>query len=192
MNPKSHRTWLINQSKKFAEKHLAKDKDYFANLNKGQSPTFLWLGCSDSRVDPSNILDTSPGDIFVIRNVANQAISHDPSFQAVLEYSVLHLKVKAIVVCGHSNCGGINAASSVFDKLEPNLQKALKHLKDDFLRFQKKNSDKKLEELQKMMYSENVRTQVANLMKIKIVKDAVEAKQTEIIPLLFRLDKGLL
>ena len=192
MNRQNKRQWLVRQSIAFSERKLAKDKNYFMKMDKGQTPELLWIGCADSRVDPAHILDSKPGELFVIRNVANQALPDDSSFQAVLEYSVLHLKVKGIVVCGHSNCGGINATASVYHKLESNLQRALRTLRSDFLALRALNPGKSMEQLQHMMYYQNVRNQVSNLMRVSFVREAVESNQTEILPMLFRLDTGRL
>ncbi|KAH8668235.1 carbonic anhydrase [Tricladium varicosporioides] len=85
---------------------------FFPNLAKGQSPSILWLGCSDSRVPETTLLGLQPGDIFTHRNIANILSPTDLNFLSVLEYAVLHLKVSHIVLCGHTSCGGCAGALS--------------------------------------------------------------------------------
>src|SRR5690606_19418338 len=78
-------------------------------LAKGQSPTVLWIGCSDSRVNPELITCSRPGEIFIHRNIGNVVPNNDWNFATVLEYAINHLKVKDIVICGHSDCGAMKA-----------------------------------------------------------------------------------
>lgn len=107
---------LIEGYKRFHKKFFNDESTTFKELyEKGQSPKTLVIACSDSRVDPSIILDTNPGDIFVIRNIANLVPPYEEDdttchgTSAAIEYAVNHLKVENIVVLGHSQCGGITA-----------------------------------------------------------------------------------
>ena len=101
---------LIAGNKIYAETKLFQDPEYFAKLSKGQTPSYLWIGCSDSRVPANEITSTHSGEIFVHRNVANMVVNTDTNLLTVLEYAVHYLKVKHIIVCGHYNCGGVKAA----------------------------------------------------------------------------------
>ncbi len=103
---------LLLQNKAWAFETQSEDPGYFDRLSKGQSPEFLWIGCSDSRVPANQITGTNPGDIFVHRNIANLVVEDDINVLSVLEYAVIHLKVKHVIVCGHYGCGGIKAALS--------------------------------------------------------------------------------
>ena len=103
---------LIEGNKKWVEEKLNLDPTYFKNLAKGQSPEFLWIGCSDSRVPANEITGTQSGEIFVHRNVANMVVHTDLNFLSVLQYAVQVLKVKHIIVCGHYGCGGVLTAMS--------------------------------------------------------------------------------
>ena len=88
---------------------------YFAELARGQSPEILYLGCSDSRVTAEEMIGAEPGQVFVHRNVANQVVPTDSNVNAVIQYAVEHLGVRHIVVCGHYDCGGVNAALNPSD-----------------------------------------------------------------------------
>lgn len=98
-----------NNEKWIAEK-LAGDPSYFEKLSRGQSPEFLYIGCSDSRVTAEDLMGVQPGEVFIHRNIANQVISTDSNVNAVVQYAVEHLKVRHIIVCGHYECGGVKAA----------------------------------------------------------------------------------
>ena len=101
---------LLEHNRLWAERIAVEQSGLFAELALGQSPSVLWIGCSDSRVPETMITDQLPGDIFVHRNIANLIKPNDPSCMSVIQYAVEALKVKHIIVCGHERCGGINAA----------------------------------------------------------------------------------
>lgn len=100
----------LSRNRSWAERVAQQDKTYFKNLASGQTPEILWIGCSDSRVPETTILDLGPGDVFVHRNIANLVQANDLSAQSVIEYAVKHLQVKHVVLCGHTCCGGVKGA----------------------------------------------------------------------------------
>lgn len=101
---------LFEHNRDWAEKLDNSDPGFFARLAKRQTPAFLWIGCSDSRVPANQITGLMPGEVFVHRNVANVVSATDPNCMAAVEYAVLSLQVKNIIVCGHYGCGGVQAA----------------------------------------------------------------------------------
>lgn len=101
---------LLANNKNWAEEQVEKDPDYFNRLAEQQAPEYLWIGCSDSRVPANQIVGMAPGEVFVHRNVANQVIQTDFNCLAVIEFAVLNLKVKHILVVGHYGCGGVKAS----------------------------------------------------------------------------------
>ena len=102
------RLLLANQA--WVKERVKVQSDYFARRADTQTPEFLWIGCSDSRVPSEEITGAEPGELFVQRNIANLVLDTDFNLRAVLQYSVEVLKVKHIIVCGHYNCGGIKHA----------------------------------------------------------------------------------
>jgi carbonic anhydrase len=96
---------LLSANKEWAKKQISEDPDYFKRLVQVQHPKYLWIGCSDSRVPPNQITQTSPGEIFIHRNIANVVVHTDINLLSVLQYAVEILNVEDIVVCGHYGCG---------------------------------------------------------------------------------------
>jgi carbonic anhydrase len=101
---------VFENNKKWIKTKTSANKDFFKNMEEGQDPDFLFIGCSDSRVPANEIMGLEPGEIFVHRNIANVVSNIDINVQSVIEYAIEHLHIKYIVVCGHYHCGGIEAA----------------------------------------------------------------------------------
>jgi len=115
---------------KFQESYFKKEKEFFRRLSKGQKPEVLFITCADSRIDPNLVTQSKPGELFIVRNVGNiippyDAIKDKNSVAAAIEFAILDLKVTDIIVCGHSNCGAMQALYK--DKREFNN---MPHLKD--------------------------------------------------------------
>lgn len=106
---------IFKNNEKWVQEKLALDPNYFKNLAKGQSPEFLYIGCSDSRVTAEDLMGVQPGEVFIHRNIANQVIPTDNNVTSVVQYAVEHLKVKHIIICGHYECGGVKAALNPSD-----------------------------------------------------------------------------
>lgn len=101
---------LLDQNRLWAKAITASDPHFFQTLAKQQSPDFLWIGCSDSRVPATQLVGMVPGEMFVHRNVANVVVHTDFNCLSVIQYAVEGLKVDHIIVCGHHGCGGVQAA----------------------------------------------------------------------------------
>ena len=101
---------LLQNNRAWAERIKAQDPEFFVSLSKQQNPHYLWIGCSDSRVPANQIIDVTPGDMFVHRNVANVVVHTDLNCLSVVQYAVEALQVKHLIVCGHYGCGGVRAA----------------------------------------------------------------------------------
>jgi carbonic anhydrase len=150
--------------------------EYFTSLEHLQTPEFLWIGCSDSRVPANEITGTQPGEIFVHRNIANMVVHTDLNLLSVLEYAVHHLKVKHIIVCGHYGCGGVKAAMTnhnfgIINKWLRNI-KDVYHLHQneiDAIKDEKSKTNKLVEF--------NVQEQVKNLAKTSIIQKAWKYSQ---------------
>ena len=102
-------TTLFRNNEQWVESKTLQDPAYFKKLARDQDPTYLWIGCSDSRVPANVITGLEPGEVFVHRNVANLVYPADLNCMTVLEFAVETLRVKHIIVCGHYGCGGVRA-----------------------------------------------------------------------------------
>lgn len=183
---------LLDDNKRWAEKQVEVDPDFFKRLESLQSPEFLWIGCSDSRVPANEITGTRPGEIFVHRNVANLVVNGDLNLLSVLQYSVEVLKVKHIIVCGHYGCGGVQAAMT--NRHFGVLNEWLRNIKDVYRLYQKEIDALPTErERLNRMTELNVKEQLMNLAKTSIIQ---KAWKTENAPYLhgwvYALDNGIL
>ncbi len=168
---------LLQDNKAWAAQMVANDPDFFKNLSNLQTPEFLWIGCSDSRVPANQITNTQPGEIFVHRNVANLVINTDVNLLSVLDYAVNHLHVKHVIVCGHYGCGGIKASISKTD-FKPLLNMWLRNIKDVHRIHREEleqieDEEKKLDRLTEL----NVQEQIFNLAKTSIIQRAWKQEQ---------------
>jgi carbonic anhydrase len=162
---------LLLENKAWAKEKVTDDPDFFNRLAHLQTPEFLWIGCSDSRVPSNEITGTQPGEIFVHRNVANMVVHTDLNLLTVLEYAVNHLKVKHVIVCGHYGCGGIKA--SMTQENFGIINKWLRNIKDVY-RFHRTELDgiSNEEDRVNRLVELNVQEQVMNLAKTSIIQKA--------------------
>ncbi|HEY1115224.1 MAG TPA: carbonic anhydrase [Chitinophagaceae bacterium] len=168
---------LLLENKAWAAEKISDDPGYFERLAHVQTPEFLWIGCSDSRVPANEITGTQPGEIFVHRNVANMVFNTDVNLLSVLDYAVNHLKVKHVIVCGHYGCGGIKASTTKHDfKLVLNMW--LRGIKDVY-RFHRDELDSIPDENARVdrLVELNVQEQVMNLAKTSIIQRAWKKEQ---------------
>ncbi|MBC7902505.1 MAG: carbonic anhydrase [Gemmatimonadaceae bacterium] len=163
---------LLLENKAWAAEKTGDDPEFFNRLAKLQTPEFLWIGCSDSRVPANEITGTQPGEIFVHRNIANMVVNTDVNLLAVLDYAVNHLKVKHVIVCGHYGCGGIKASITNSD-FKPVLNMWLRNIKDVY-RLHRETLDQITDPEVKadMLVELNVQEQVFNLAKTSIIQKA--------------------
>jgi carbonic anhydrase len=177
----NNKTWV-------AEK-LNMDPDYFENLSKGQTPEFLYIGCSDSRVTAEDLMGVQPGEVFIHRNIANLVNNVDLNVMSVINYAIRHLKVQHVIVCGHYNCGGVKAAMQPTDMgiLNPwlrNIRDVYRLHKDELNAIADESSRyNRLVEL-------NVQEQCINLIKTAAIQEAYNDRKIEVHGWVFDIHTG--
>jgi carbonic anhydrase len=184
-------TDLFERNRAWAAAMVAGDPDFFTALAARQSPEFLWIGCSDSRVPANQIVDLAPGDVFVHRNVANVVVHTDLNCLSVLQYALDVLGVKDVIVCGHYGCGGVAAALAgdrhglIDNWLRHVMDVAEKH-EAELMRLPEERRLDRLCEL-------NVVEQVANVCQTTIAEDAwARGQELTVHGLVYGLEDGLL
>jgi len=167
---------LLQNNRAWAKERVIQDPHFFENLAKEQTPEFLWIGCSDSRVPANKVTQTEPGEMFVHRNIANMVIHTDVNMLSVLQYAVQVLKVPHVIVCGHYGCGGVKSATTrkhigIMDKWLRNI-KDIYRLHEDELEAIQDDQDRlnRLTEL-------NVEEQILNLAKTSIIQQSWKQHQ---------------
>lgn len=150
---------LFDANKAWVNRMNQREPQFFNNM-KGHSPKVLWIGCSDARVDPNEIIGELPGTVFVHRNIANLVVNTDFNFMSVLQYAVEALGVKHVVVCGHYDCGGVKASLTNVDHQAP-LENWLRNIRDTYrLHKDELNSIPELADRQRRLVELNVIEQV--------------------------------
>ncbi len=183
---------LFENNIEWSRRQLADDPDFFNRLSSLQSPKFLWIGCSDSRVPANEILGLAPGEVFVHRNVANLVIHTDMNCLSVLQYAVEVLKVEHIIVCGHYGCGGVRAACG--NNPLGLIDNWLRHIKDIYAGHRQElesigDDAARADRLCEL----NVLAQVQNICHTTIIQNAWSRNQNlEVHGFIYRLSDGLL
>lgn len=183
---------LFENNKNWAKQILQEDPQFFEKLTHQQSPEYLWIGCSDSRVPANEIVGLLPGELFVHRNVANVVVHTDFNCLSVIQYAVEILQVKHIIVSGHYGCGGVKAA---MENRELGLiDNWLRHIRDVYQKNKTilekiKDDSERLDRLCEM----NVIEQVKQVCDTTIVQSAWKKNQSLIIHgWIYRLQDGIL
>jgi carbonic anhydrase len=182
---------LFANNRAWAAEMVARAPGFFAELAEQQSPAYLWIGCSDSRVPANQIVGLPPGDVFVHRNVANVVVHTDLNCLSVLQYAIDVLRVHHVIVCGHYGCGGVRAA----------LDRSRHGIVDNWLRHVVDVTEKHIDELDGLsddrrfdrLCELNVTEQVLNVCSTTIVEDAwARGQDLTVHGLVYGLQNGLL
>ena len=182
---------LLDGNVEWLKRTLEREPDFFENISKGQNPEFLWVGCSDSRVPANEITGTQSGEIFVHRNIANMVVHTDLNFLSVLQFAVEVLRVKHIIVCGHYDCGGINASLSNHD--HGLVNNWLRNIKEVYAKNSKElDAIEDMQQRSNRLVELNVIEQVRNLAKTSIVQNAWQNTVLQIHGWVYGLDNGLI
>ncbi len=183
---------LLLENKAWAQEKVEGDKDFFSRLSGIQTPEFLWIGCSDSRVPANEITNTAPGEIFVHRNIANLVVHTDLNLLSVLQYAVQVLKVQHVIVCGHYGCGGIKAAMTNTDF--GLINKWLRNIKDTY--YYNKAELEAIQDIEKRtdrLTELSVMDQVMNLAQTSIIQRAWKGENRPTLHgWVYRLEDGIL
>ena len=171
---------LLLENKAWAQEKLEENPDYFKKLAALQTPEYLWIGCSDSRVPANEVTGTAPGEIFVHRNIANMVVHTDINLLSVLTYAVDVLEVKHIIVCGHYGCGGVKAAMG--NDYLPLINHWLRNIKDVYRTNRAELQSIQDEEKQfDRLVELNVLEQVHHLAETNIVQGAWKKREMPLI-----------
>lgn len=180
---------IFNNNRKWIELKKANEPDYFKKLAIGQSPEILYIGCSDSRVAFEETIGAKPGEVFVLRNIANMVNNLDFSATSVINYAVKHLLVNDIVVCGHYQCGGVRAAMLQEDL--GILNPWLRNIRDIYrIHKTELNNIENQEERYDRFVELNVIEQCVNVMKIASVQKAIISRKLSIHAWIFDVRTG--
>ena len=182
---------IFENNRNWIAKQLQADENYFDKLSEGQSPEFLYVGCSDSRVSAEELMGLQPGQVFVHRNIANMVPNTDLNSMSVINYAVVHLKVNHIVVCGHYGCGGVHAAMQQSDL--GILNPWLRNIRDVY-RIHRKELDSILNEGEryKRLIELNVQEQCINIIKTAEVQKANSERNLKVYGWIFDIHTGTL
>jgi carbonic anhydrase len=183
---------LFAKNKAWAERIRRQEPDFFLDLSRQQSPQYLWIGCADSRVPANQIVDLSPGELFVHRNVANLVVHTDLNCLSVMQFAVDLLKVRHIIVCGHYGCSGVLAALRR-DRLglSDNWLRHIQDIRQKHERLIAKNSDDA--QTAARLCELNVIEQVANVCQTTIALEAWErGQELTVHGWIYALQDGLL
>ncbi|MCZ2223063.1 MAG: carbonic anhydrase [Chitinophagales bacterium] len=182
---------IFEHNQSWIEEQLKIDSEYFIKLSKRQTPKYLFIGCSDSRVSTEALMFSKPGDVFIHRNIANVIPSNDLNVLSVVNYAVNLIKVKHIVVCGHYGCGGVKTAITATDA--GILNPWLGYIRDVYRLHKKElNSIKTLDKRTDRLVELNVLEQCINLVKTRDVQQALLEKRIEIHGWVFDMRTGRL
>lgn len=168
---------LFERNRNWAAARVAEDPNFFKSLASQQSPEYLWIGCSDSRVPANELLGMAPGELFVHRNIANVVVHSDLNCLTVLQFAIDVLKVKHIIICGHYGCSGVHAAMT--NRRVGLADNWLRHVQD----VQQKHGRYlgeviPTQERADRLCELNVIEQVINVAQTTVVRDAWERGQT--------------
>jgi carbonic anhydrase len=182
---------LLDGNRHFSLSKKLDDPEYFKKLSLGQTPEYLWVGCSDSRVPANEVTNTASGEIFVHRNIANMVVHNDLNLLSVLEFAIVHLKVKHVIVCGHYGCGGVRAAMGT--NMYGVMDNWLRPIKDVFQKHEKElmaiaDADKRADRLTEL----NVIEQVKNLARTSIVQQEWKKRPVHLHGWVYGINNGLI
>jgi carbonic anhydrase len=166
---------LFENNRRWAAEMVEDDPAFFSALAERQTPEYLWIGCSDSRVPANQIVDLAPGDVFVHRNVANVVVHTDLNCLSVLQYAVEVLSVRHVIVCGHYGCGGVKAA--VEGQRHGLIDNWLRHVQDVQVKHAAEIAALSDERRLDRMCELNVVEQVTNVCQTTVVEDAWQRGQ---------------
>lgn len=183
---------LFEQNKDWSENIRVQDPDFFSKLSHQQSPSYLWIGCADSRVPANQIVGLLPGELFVHRNVANLVVHSDLNCLSAMQFAVDVLKVKHIIVCGHYGCGGVRAA--LRDDRLGLVDNWLRHVRDVLQKHETRLSGISDEaERWDRLCELNVIEQVLNVCQTTVVNDSWQRKQEVAVHgWIYKVQDGLL
>lgn len=183
---------LFENNRQWAKDIRKANPAFFEKLSQQQSPKYLWIGCSDSRVPANEIVGLLPGELFVHRNVSNLVVHTDMNCLSVMQYAIAILKIKHIIVCGHYGCGGIAAA--IEERPHGLIDNWLRNVRDIYYLYEKemlaiKDDNERINRLCEI----NVASQVFNVCNTTIVQEAwAEGQEITVHGWIYGINDGLL